>query len=748
MVRARVTFLDPPASTPPRTPNGASDLLSGSERYNNDNDQEDDHSLSISMKDEHSIFIIDDDDDDEIISAPPPSSFRADLLSSSDNSNLVYTNSSDEDSSIGDMIPTGPRPEGASVSDIYQRLDSFERRMESELQGLEQLGVNANSSSFTNKMRRQQDPDGTSGGSGGASPSRRLKSSSASSISTASTRSMSCASSVSSGRTTSSTLTMPSSNSNSSKSGSNSSSSILEKGNGKSGKNLAMLSGKTDKIMSDYQAYLEEIQTERVHGFSRPITHSQEDDMIAPALANIHSVRENVKYTYNHEFGEQDDDNMYVDSSDGGNSLEEGRGPSTSIQSYSKQYHDEGYATGGGEPLYRAWSSGSSGGSSGSDDGLKIFEGVFEEEHTLMRPDARRRFRARRMKRIVVGVIALVGLIACILALATSGGNGSTKEDESNVDKATAGAQKTVDKNKDKDWDVEYESTLEKEAEVYGGNFYGGDGEKDTTNDGENEDAKDKEPAATASVQEAKEEEEQNLAAADQIKASPGVTKEVEGPTTFINEQGQVQKIDQWKLSFHAKQEQLHEMEKEESHHTTAVQVAGNSVPLPSGVVASSSGTQQQSFSSSSSSAVAYSSSSSSGSSGTKDIEEVALSTIDTYGTAFDRFRPLIFDRDSGWEGQTYIEALIFCEGVAGLAVCPYEAVCPDGMNGEPLGGFRDGLHGDWAWMPIVNDHNDWVQVGAREKCVKYSEKFGDKPEWGMTGEDSADLTENVRYSI
>jgi hypothetical protein len=112
------------------------------------------------------------------------------------------------------------------------------------------------------------------------------------------------------------------------------------------------------------------------------------------------------------------------------------------------------------------------------------------------------------------------------------------------------------------------------------------------------------------------------------------------------------------------------------------------------------------------------------------------------------KYKPVLFDRNNGWNGRTYREALFFC-GKRGLTVCPYDAVCPLEDDGEPFGGFREGPKGDWAWMPIIEKHNEWVQAGAREKCVKYSSKFGDVPDWGITGQnggvvDVESITQNL----
>ena len=43
-----------------------------------------------------------------------------------------------------------------------------------------------------------------------------------------------------------------------------------------------------------------------------------------------------------------------------------------------------------------------------------------------------------------------------------------------------------------------------------------------------------------------------------------------------------------------------------------------------------------------------------------------------------------------------------------------------------------------------MDDHNEWVQAGAQEKCIKFSDMHGESPEWGMTGEGNRDSTENV----
>lgn len=126
------------------------------------------------------------------------------------------------------------------------------------------------------------------------------------------------------------------------------------------------------------------------------------------------------------------------------------------------------------------------------------------------------------------------------------------------------------------------------------------------------------------------------------------------------------------------------------------------------------------------------------------DTDEVDVDRQQAYYDAVVKYQPKMFDRAAGWKGRRYVEALMFCEETAGLAICPYSAVCPNGHGGEPLGGFRKGGRGNWAWLPIIDHHNAWVNAGMKEGCTMYSSKFGENPRWGITGEDNDDITQNV----
>jgi len=114
----------------------------------------------------------------------------------------------------------------------------------------------------------------------------------------------------------------------------------------------------------------------------------------------------------------------------------------------------------------------------------------------------------------------------------------------------------------------------------------------------------------------------------------------------------------------------------------------------------------------------------------------------DVYASIAEKYKPLWFDRSSGWSGQTYLEALQFCEAAEGMVICPYEAICPLGPGSEPLGGYQDDLGVGWA--PIIDSANEWVYVSSVEGCALYSTLYLTSPEWGITGKDNEDITRSV----
>jgi len=167
----------------------------------------------------------------------------------------------------------------------------------------------------------------------------------------------------------------------------------------------------------------------------------------------------------------------------------------------------------------------------------------------------------------------------------------------------------------------------------------------------------------------------------------------------------------------------------------------------------------------------ATSDSSSSGSSSSSTAEEYSTSFAPhaseeiiaaEYGNA-ERYQPRWYNRNSGWGGRTYVEAVNFCSNMRsgidtddGLnyegMLCPYEAICPTGPRGLPYGGTEEEIlptdgaspsssaSGLLQWAPMSDFENDWVQVSTGENmCMPYSTIYMDHPEWGTTAENEVE---------
>jgi len=131
------------------------------------------------------------------------------------------------------------------------------------------------------------------------------------------------------------------------------------------------------------------------------------------------------------------------------------------------------------------------------------------------------------------------------------------------------------------------------------------------------------------------------------------------------------------------------------------------------------------------------------------ESDQAEILEIQEYNDAHS-FEPVWYDRSSGWEGRTYVEAASFCAnnhaGGHG-ALCPYEAVCPTGPGSIPIGGvFQDYDANDATsvqWTPLADSYNDWVLVGySDDVCRTYMNVHYESPAWGLTGENSEEITE------
>jgi len=115
----------------------------------------------------------------------------------------------------------------------------------------------------------------------------------------------------------------------------------------------------------------------------------------------------------------------------------------------------------------------------------------------------------------------------------------------------------------------------------------------------------------------------------------------------------------------------------------------------------------------------------------------------DKYNQSETEFNPVGYDRSSGWDGQTYRDALLFCASKNSKIPCPYEALCPHGSDGPPVGGEKDGVNG--VWVPIMDSANSWLQIGWKDTCMKYIDLKPHPPAWGLTGKDNEGITRHIK---
>ena len=116
------------------------------------------------------------------------------------------------------------------------------------------------------------------------------------------------------------------------------------------------------------------------------------------------------------------------------------------------------------------------------------------------------------------------------------------------------------------------------------------------------------------------------------------------------------------------------------------------------------------------------------------------FSDVHYYEVMAESYHPKWFDRDSGWEGSTYLEGLNFCARQNSMIPCPYLAYCPVGRRGIPLGDVK---HDGVSWAPVIDSPNAWVQVGEEDTCTLYTDLFSSPPAWGLSGS-AKDLTSDI----
>eukprot|EP00986_Skeletonema_menzelii_P003794 scaffold1223_cov148-Skeletonema_menzelii.AAC.1 len=108
-------------------------------------------------------------------------------------------------------------------------------------------------------------------------------------------------------------------------------------------------------------------------------------------------------------------------------------------------------------------------------------------------------------------------------------------------------------------------------------------------------------------------------------------------------------------------------------------------------------------------------------------------------------YKPVLYNRQSGWDGTNYAESIIFCASQGSRIPCYYETYCPNGENADPYGGVSDEPNG--AWAPIFDAPNSWVQIGKVGTCQKYNDIHSHPPSWGLgmgPGSDSEKFTRSL----
>jgi len=120
------------------------------------------------------------------------------------------------------------------------------------------------------------------------------------------------------------------------------------------------------------------------------------------------------------------------------------------------------------------------------------------------------------------------------------------------------------------------------------------------------------------------------------------------------------------------------------------------------------------------------------------------------YEIAAKEYKPMWFNRSTGWNGRTWIEAKTFCGSKKNtsneqMVLCPYDAICPLGSTGMPSQGVKPDLF--QMWVPTLGfQENEWVQIGSDQDtvCMTHRQVVDHPPEWGLNGEGNEEITRNV----
>lgn len=115
------------------------------------------------------------------------------------------------------------------------------------------------------------------------------------------------------------------------------------------------------------------------------------------------------------------------------------------------------------------------------------------------------------------------------------------------------------------------------------------------------------------------------------------------------------------------------------------------------------------------------------------------------YAQAAQTYKPVFYNRESGYTGVSFQNALDFCDSKINnegnqMTLCNFVSLCPLGTDSLPIGGVKTDPGG--AWVPTIE--KEWISVSSDTKCTPYSFLHPDKPYLGQGGGDIPQITKNV----
>lgn len=127
----------------------------------------------------------------------------------------------------------------------------------------------------------------------------------------------------------------------------------------------------------------------------------------------------------------------------------------------------------------------------------------------------------------------------------------------------------------------------------------------------------------------------------------------------------------------------------------------------------------------------------------------LTLLRVRTSSQAAQTYKPVFYNRESGYTGVSFQNALDFCDSKINnegnqMTLCNFVSLCPLGTDSLPIGGVKTDPGG--AWVPTIE--KEWISVSSDTKCTPYSFLHPDKPYLGQGGGDIPQITSEPASSI